>query len=628
MSRLTERAAELPAEPGVYLFKDRKGRVLYVGKAINLRARVRQYLAGHDERVMVPFLVRHAADVDCVVTRTEKEALLLENSLIKKHRPRFNAKLRDDANFLHLRIDPTSSWPRYHLVRQIKADGARYYGPYASAQKARHTLTQLQRLFPLRTCTDHVLRTRKRPCLLHQMGRCVAPCVDLADATEYARLVDESGAFLQGRTGEVVAGLGRRMRAAADVEAFEEAARLRDLITSIQDTTERQQVVDPKLADRDVWGLHRDGASVGLALVPVRAGFMQEPLGQVVRGVVEPDEDLLSSALNAAYPEGTDIPGEILVPVLPTAAEALAEILGERRGRKVVLRAPQRGDKTRLVELAARNARVRLETDTDASARREDTLAALARVVGLNKAPRRMECFDNSHLSGTNPVAAMAVFIDGEPARAEYRRYRIKTAAGGDDYAGMREILTRRFTRGIAEGNLPDLLVVDGGKGQLGVALAVLSDLGLSHQAVVGFAKPRTEHARGERDAADKIVLPNVKDPIRLPAHHPALRLLQHLRDATHNHAVRYQRKVRTAATLSSVLEELPGVGPTRRRALLKHFGSVKAVVRASADELASVPGVGPATAGRIQRAVQGAAAKAAARRRPRGSRGQAAEKG
>jgi excinuclease ABC subunit C len=603
-SQLQTTAAQLPTQPGVYLFKDRRGRVLYVGKAIDLRARVRQYLSGNDERQMVPFLVHHAHDVEVVVTTTEKEALLLENTLIKKHRPRFNVRLRDDSNFLHLRLDLSETWPRYRLTRRIGTDGAKYFGPYASAQKARKTLTWLQRAFPLRTCSDAVLKSRTRPCLLHQMDRCVAPCVDYVDEDTYRQLAADSTHLLSGHTRPAIASLERRMFAHADAEEFEKAARLRDLIASIRDTVERQQVIDPRLSDRDIWGIHRDGWTVAVAVIPVREGAMQEPTARILQGIIEDDAELLSSVLNSAYPEGTPIPKEILLPAMPPDHEALAELLSERAGRKVQLLQPQRGNKVRMLDLAAKNARVRFEHATDADARLTEALEELAGVVGLDGAPRRMECFDNSHLGGTNPVAAMAVFIDGKPSRQDYRRYKIKEAKGGDDYAGMREVLTRRFRRALESGERPDLLVIDGGKGQLGVALAVLEDLGIDDQAVIGLSKPRTERRKGDRAASDKIVLPNVKDPIRLSSNHPGLRVLQHLRDQAHDHAVSYQRKVRRKETLTSVLEGIPGIGPARRKALIGHLGSAKAVVRASVEQLAEVPGIGPAVAAQIHEAL------------------------
>jgi excinuclease ABC subunit C len=611
-TELEARAAALPQSSGVYLFKDKRGRVIYVGKANNLRVRVRQYLSGHDERDMVPFLVQHAVDVEVVVTHTEKEALLLENTLIKKHRPRFNAKLRDDSNFLHLRVDPRAPWPRYDLVRRIKDDGARYFGPYTSASKARSMLAFLGRVFPLRTCSDSVLKSRRRPCLLHQMGRCSAPCVGLVDREEYGGFLQGSMHLLEGKHGLAIQHLHHRMEAAAEALEFEKAARLRDLAQSIQVSVERQQVVDRDLGDRDVWGLYREGRRGAFAVVPVREGLMTEPRAALFEHGDE-DPELLSSLLNTTYTGDAPIPAEILVPVLPDSVEALTDVLSERRGSKVHIRAPQRGDKVRLVELAAENARMRYLRETDESSRHELAMKELAEVLELAEPPHRIECFDNSNLQGTNPVAAMAVLLDGKPARAEYRRYRVKTVVGADDYATMREIIERRFRRAIDEGLRPDLLVVDGGKGQLAVAVAALQDLGLHDQPVCGIAKPRTEHRRGEKDATDKIFLPNRKEPLKLGAGHPALRILQHVRDEVHRHAVRYHRQVRNRETLSSVLEEIPGVGPARRKALLRELGSVESVADASVEVLAGVSGIGPELARTIHEALHPAAPPAEA---------------
>ncbi len=599
MDDLEALVAELPTTAGVYLFKDRRGRVIYVGKAVNLRARVRQYLAGTDERVMVPYLVRAAADVEVVVTHTEKEALILENTLIKKHRPRFNVKLRDDKNFLHLRIDLSREWPRYDLVRRIKDDGARYFGPYHSASRARQTLAFLGRAFPLRTCTDAVLRSRRRPCLLHQMGRCAAPCVGLVGETEYAEIVQGSIALLEGRRKKATAHLQQRMRAEADALEFEKAARLRDLIYSIESSLERQQVVDTGLGNRDVWGLHREGARGAVAIVPIREGVMTEPRASLIE-VGDDDPDLLSTMINTLYQGDVPIPAEVVVPVLPANHEALEEVLTERRGRRVRIVQPQRGDKVRLVALAEENARVRYLRETDEEERHAQAMRDLADALELSEPPARMECFDNSNLGGSIPVAAMAVFLEGKPARREYRRYRVKTVVGSDDYASMREILERRFRRALDDGVFPDLLVVDGGKGQLAVATAVLEDLGLHEQAVCGIAKPRTERRKGDRHATDKIYLPHRKEALRLGRGHPALRILQHIRDEVHDTAVRYHRKVRSKEALGSLLEEIPGVGPSRRKALLTQLGSADAVADATEGQLAQVPGIGPELARQI----------------------------
>jgi excinuclease ABC subunit C len=605
-SPLTDKIAALPTEPGVYLFRDRRRRVLYVGKAVNLRARVRQYTSGHDERTMVPHLVAAAVDVEVVVTSTEKEALLLENTLIKQHRPRYNIKLRDDSNFLHLRIDPRSSWPHFTTTRKFGTDKARYFGPFASATRARRTLAFLQRHFALRTCTDQVLKSRTRPCILHQMGRCCAPCVDLVTPEEYSDIVDHATMFLEGKKRPLVTRLRAQMTAAADALEFEQAAKLRDTIGALEHALEAQNVVDPRLRDRDVWGLHRDGSRGALAVVPVREGAMGEPRAVTFDGELAGDAEIVSSALNAAYPEGAEVPPEILVPVLPPDVIALQDVLTERHGRKVAISAPMRGHKVRLIELAVENARLRYQAKYDEAARARHALQALAELLDLPAPPRRIDCFDNSNLQGEHPVAAMAVLIDGQRSREHYRRYKIKTVVGADDYASMREILTRRVRRGLDEGDLPDLLVVDGGKGQVAVALAALRDLGVHDLPLVGISKPRTEHARGDRRATDKIVLPHIKEPLRPHADHPGLRLLQLVRDEVHNHAVRYHRKVRGKEALVSALEAIPGVGPSRRRTLLRTLGSAKAVLDASHAELAAVPGIGPALATRIREAIDG----------------------
>jgi excinuclease ABC subunit C len=596
---LIARADGLPTSAGVYLFKDRRGRVLYVGKAVNLRARVRQYLAGQDERFMVPHLVHAAVDIDVVSTDTEKEALLLENTLIKKHRPRYNTQLRDDKAFLHLRIDPRGEWPRWQLVRRIQDDGARYFGPFASASRARETLAVLGRSFPLRTCTDAVLKSRRRPCILHQMHRCVAPCVQLTDKPAYDGILEESLLFLEGRHRPLVGRLSERMRRAAESEAYEEAARLRDLVRSIEMTLERQKVVDAKLRDRDVWGLFREGSRGAMAIIPIREGMMGEPIASPAGDLPGDEADLLSTLINDAYPKGADIPPEILVPVLPADADALAEILCERRGRRVALVAPKRGDKVKLVALAVENARLRYLRENGEAARQERALEELGRILDLPGPPRRIECFDNSNIQGAAPVAAMAVFVDGKPARAEYRRYRIKTVVGADDFASMNEILGRRIRRATADGTLPDLFVVDGGRGQVSAAMAAMRAAGCD-VPLIGISKPRTEHARGERDATDKIIRPDLKDPLKLRQGDPALRILQHLRDETHRHAIGYHRQVRNRETLVSLLEAIPGVGPTRRKALLQHLGSARAVAEADVDAIAAVPGVGPRMAAAI----------------------------
>ena len=615
---LSRQAASAPTEPGVYLFKDARRRVLYVGKARNIRARLRQYLSGQDERAMVPFLLQSAAEIDTMVVRTEKEALILESSLIKQHRPRFNVRLVDDSAFLHLQVRPGGRWPRFRMVRATEpGPGLRHFGPYTSASRARATLEFLQRRFPMRTCSDRELKGRTRPCLMHQMGRCLAPCVGLCTPEAYREVVDQSVLFLEGRNRELQRRLEAQMHAAAEDLRFEEAARLRDLLAAIESTIERQAVADVGNKNRDVWGIHREGSRGVFSILPMRQGQLREALVLPFSDQFGADEELLSSALNAVYCEGGDIPEELLLPISLPDEAALAELLGERRGAAVSLKVPQRGDKLSTVELARSNAEVAWRKQAEAESRQTAALEELARVCRLPGPPRRIECFDNSNIEGTDAVAAMAVLIDGQPSRAHYRRYRVKTVVGADDYATMREILGRRLRRGLEEGDLPDLLVVDGGKGQLNAALAVFEAIGLRAAdgtlaiPLIGIVKPRTERARGDREATDRVVLPGLKDPIRLPHNSGALRLLQLVRDEVHDAAVRYHRFVRDKRTLTSALERLPGVGEARRRALLLRFGSVEAVSLATEAELCSVPGLGPAVARRILDALAAAAAPA-----------------
>ena len=608
--RLAATVEALPRKPGIYLFKDVRGRVIYVGKAKDLRSRVRQYLSGTDERAQVPFLMRKAVDVEVTEVRTEKEALILENTLIKKHRPRYNVLQRDDTNFLHLAIDPAATWPRYEVVRQIGKKGL-HFGPYASAHRARRTLEFMSRRFPLRTCSDAELARRTRPCLLFEMHRCLGPCVDRCTPQAYAEVVEESRLLLDGRKTELLGRLRSKMKTASEEERYEDAASARDLILAIEASLEAQVVVDPRKGDRDCWAIARAGSRAMAVLIPVRGGQMQEAHRFPVDGRTGRDEELLSTLLNTFYVAGGVIPPEILLEELPLQAEALCAVLEDRRGGRVQLKLPKRGDKLRVLRLARRNAVGALDRSLGQEEARRAALRRLQEVARLPRTPTRIECYDNSNIQGVDPVASMVVFIDGAPDKSAYRRYRVKTVQGPDDYGTMREILDRRVRRGLAEDapesdQLPDLIVVDGGKGQLGVVLAVLSDLGVHDTPVVGLAKPRTERARGDRFAVDKIVVPGIKDPIRLRDGDPALRLLQSLRDESHRTAVRFHRKVRRKRTLSSVLDDIPGVGPGRKAALLRHLGSLKAIRAANESEIAQVPGIGPALARVIRETLEG----------------------
>ena len=589
---LSDQADTLPTTCGVYLFKNEAGNVVYVGKAVNLRSRVRQYILGHDERVQVAPLIMESNTIDVVLTDSEKDALLLENTLIKRYLPKFNIQLKDDKNFLHLAINPKDNWPRFTLGRTIKQrPGQRTFGPWSSARTARKTLAFVEKTFPLRSCDDKTLYSRVRPCLLHQMKRCCAPCVEGHTTKDsYAALVHDAIQFMEGKREPLLKDMAERMMRHSEKEEFEAAGLLRDLIVTIRDSQKTQTVVDPKLSDRDAWGLYREGLQGILLLIPVRKGMMLDPLIFQFSGAIGQDSELIATWLTEHYTNGF-IPREVLLPC--SSPVGLAELLSEKACRKTTVKQPMRGDRARLVSLATRNAANRFERTIARSQRQATAMEELRKICQIEGDFSRIECFDNSNIQGTTPVASQVVFVDGEAVKRLYRTYKIKSVEGPDDYASMAEVLTRRLKRGLEQGDLPDLIVVDGGRGQLNVALSVADKLGLSRLPIIGLSKPRTERKRGNNASVDKIVLPWQSDPIRLPDHDPALNLLRRLRDESHRFAVNFHRKSRNKKSLQSDISDIPGVGKSRRRALLRHFGSLTAVKKASVEELAKVEGIG-----------------------------------
>jgi excinuclease ABC subunit C len=586
---------DVPRSPGVYVMKDAAGRVLYVGKAQDLRARVRQYLAPErDTRPSVPFLMRRAAGLETIVTSTEKEALLLEETLIKAHRPRYNVFWRDDKTYISLRLDTRKPFPRLEIVRLRRRprDGALYFGPYASAKKVRATVKMLHTIFPLRQCSDAEFRRAQRtgrPCLNCQMRKCLGPCTGAVSEAQYAAVLRNVVQLLRGQGTELVADLTRRMEQAAADESFEEAARLRDQLVAVTATLERQQVISTRWVSRDVVGLYREADEVQLAVLHVRDGRLVETTTRAFSKVQEPDEELLGAFLLSFYGEAGLIPPEVLVPVELVDASSVAEVLAERRGARVELGSPARGEGRGLVELAAKNARAAFEAARDRRALRRDLLEEARGVLRLARTPERIDCFDMSNIAGAHRVGVMVVFRHGEPDKAEYRKFRIRSVELGDDYAMMHEVLARRYTRVLAEGGLPDLVVIDGGKGQLGVALAVLADLGLAELDVVSLAKDKTAWEAG-RLKIEKVYLPNVKEPVSLRRHSPVRFLLERIRDEAHRFAIAYHKQVRRKAQFASALDEVPGIGPTRKKALLQPFGSLARIRAASLDELVTAP--------------------------------------
>lgn len=602
---LEERLAQLPHQPGVYLMKDRSGRVIYVGKAVNLSNRVRSYFnpGSSDTRAFVALLDRLLGSLETVVVTSEKEALLLENELIKKHRPRFNVQWRDDKNFLCLRLANEHRYPRLEMVRRPKRDGARYFGPYASASSIRETVRVVNRFFQLRTCSDHVLESRKRPCLLHQIGRCPAPCVKPIPPEDYQRNVEAVGLFLEGRSEPLIETLRTRMKTVAAKLEFEEAARLRDQVIAIQRSVEKQAIATTESIDQDIFGLFREGDRITIFSLFVRGGRITG--GQPHHFQSEfPDDELVTSFVNQYYADDAFVPKEVLLPGSPNEPEALAELLSERKGEKVRVLVPQRGEKTELVKLASKNAERAFSERKRGRDEVDQTLERLKERLHLSKLPHRMECFDISHFQGSALVASQVSALDTEPDPSRYRHYKLKTVEGNDDFASMHEILTRRFKRGLEEGDLPDLIVIDGGKGQLAAAMAAMKDVGVEGVDMVGLAKSRdldSVNADVQQDRSpERVFLVGRKDPIVLPQTSPELFALTRLRDEAHRFAITFQRKLNRKRGLSSALDQVPGVGEARRTALLRHFGSLKRVREASIEEIAEVEGMGPAVAERL----------------------------
>ena len=593
-----------PTSSGVYMMKSMEGEILYVGKAKNLRARLRSYLQSEKEsRPQVKFLMQRTSAIETIVTDTEKEALILENTLIKQYRPRYNIHLRDDKTFVSVRIDLREDFPMLQMVRKVRNDGARYFGPFASASALRQTLKEIYRIFPLRHYPIGQCKQRGRPCLFYQIGQCSAPCHGLISQDAYHHLVRGVIAFMEGRQTDVIDFLKDRMQWASEQRQYEQAGFLRDQIRAIQATVEKQKSVRYQNVDQDIVGLSRRGGEVEFAMLFYRQGRLTARYHVNVNWQLDED-DLLMDFLMRFYDREVTIPDEIILPFSFEGMDSFAEWLGDRHRRKISVLVPQRGLRRSLVDLAHRNA----EEAQKERARREETslqvLAEIQKKLHLKRLPKRMECFDVSTLHGQATVASMAVVIDGEPARGEYRHFRIRQTVGMDDYAAVREVLQRRLQRGIQEARLPDLILVDGGKGQLGVVAAVVKDLGLSETIdVAGIAKSRVRANVRSQDVErtqERFYLPGRKNPVLLRDGSASLFMMERLRDEAHRFAIGYHRKLRHKAQVKSSLAEIPGIGPKRQKALLKRFGSVKKIKEANIDQLSSLAEIPKALAIKI----------------------------
>lgn len=580
---------QFPTQSGVYLMKDAAGTVIYVGKAKQLKNRLKQYFAtSGDTRPMIPFLIAQIAQIDTIVVPSEKEALLLENTLIKKHQPKFNAVLKDDKTFISLMINQEHPWPMIRLVR-CKSGTQRqkglYFGPYTSAYAARQTYELLTRLFPLRQCSDEELKRRTRPCLLYGIKRCIAPCVGKCTQEEYHTFVQGAIQFLKGQDKEILKELYAHMQTASDAREYERAAVLLQTIRQIEHVTQPQALV-AKIGGKntDVLAIHRQAEEVMLIQLLFREGNLVGSEHYSFSKILEEDATLLSSFLLQHYQHKEGLPEEILLPLPLKETSLLSEIL------HVTILFPQKGEKRALIGIAEENAKALFQQEKNHQELKEKMLLDLQDTLKLTRYPKRIECFDTSNISGAHAVASVVAFTDAEKDTKRTRLFKIKAASRSDDYGAMREVLSRHLTRLKAADDLPDLIIVDGGKGQLGVALTVFKELDIASVDVIAVAKEKGRHDKGI--TSESIFLPEHHDPIRLNPRSSLLFLLQKIRDETHHTAITFHRKRRTKQTLTSALDTISGIGPVKRARLLKHFGSIKKICAASEEELRAVKGI------------------------------------
>ncbi|MBA2384939.1 MAG: excinuclease ABC subunit UvrC [Actinobacteria bacterium] len=606
MADVRETLKGIPAKPGVYLFRDSKRDVLYVGKAKSLRPRVRSYFqAGRgDTRAGIPQLVERVADVEVIVTRTEVEALHLEQNLVKRHRPPFNVRLRDDKSFPYIAVTLEDEYPRVMFTRERHRRGVVYFGPYANAKKVRETLDVLNRVFQFRPCEGPKPgRHSGIPCLDYHIERCHAPCVGYISREAYGEVIEGVIGFLSGDTRTIVRVLEGRMRAAAADERFEEAARYRNRLQAVAKLAERQGADRRETGSVDVIGVATTAERAAVQVFPLRGGKMIDRHGFHLENVAGQDvTTILEAFCLEYYGNAPSIPPQIVVPPEATGLEALEQFLSELRGSRVEVRAPARGEKRRLAELAAQNAEIALDSEAAVSEqkrlRRVEALEELREALNLESLPLRVECYDISNIQGQQIVGSMVVFQDALPKKAHYRKFAVRGLDGQDDFAAMAEVISRRFARlggatqqeydeGFAAA--PNLVVIDGGKGQLSAALAAMQAYDLPRVAVIALAK-----------RIEEVFVPGRPDPIMLDPHGAGLQLLQRIRDEAHRFALGFHRQRRDAQARESLFDTLEGVGPARRRALLRHFGSAESVVAASPEELEGVPGLPAKTARRI----------------------------
>lgn len=584
-----------PHLPGVYLMLDSKSAVLYVGKAKDLFKRLSSYVHfSGAEYNKTAIMLSRVNKVDTIITSTEKEALILEASLIKKYKPKYNIILRDDKNYPYIRVTVQEEWPRVLMARRKKRDKARYFGPYSSSSAMWATLKLISALFPLRHCKGSKLKKRNRPCLNNQIGKCLAPCTGEASSKLYQENVNNIILLLEGRNRHLKGELQKQMQNASDSLEFEKAAAIRDQISALSRTLEKQVISASHNKDQDVFGFGRQDTAVTIAILFIRDGlingsrtfFLADPYGE--------DTSILSQVLSQFYDFDTPVPKEIILPFMPVNISLLQEYLTDKAHRKVIIKVPQRGDNLQLIAMANTNALQIFKEKEEKEESWQGFSRTMVKKLHLNRSPEKIECLDISNIGGKQPVGSLVSFRKGEPDKNNFRHYKVRTVDGPDDYAMMKEVIGRRLKRGIDEDTLPDLFVVDGGRGQLSMALAIADELSITDRLDwLGIAK-------GKNGEGEKLYKPGRKNPIILQPYNPVLLYLMRIRDESHRYGVTFHRKLRNKATLFSELDTIPGIGLEKKKNLLKHLGSLKRIKTATILELQEVKGIGPELAKQI----------------------------
>lgn len=605
--KLLKKLEIIPTGTGVYMMKDSRNEVIYVGKAKNLKNRVRCYFqSSGDERLFIKFLVKRIADIDFVLTDTEKEALILENNLIKQFKPRFNINLRDDKTFVSIKLDMNQKFPFPVIVRQVepssvKDKGSRkrndilYFGPYSSARAVRDTLRYVNSIFPIRKCSDNVFKSRVRPCLYYQIGKCVAPCFDMIDEKAYKELINEIVLVLKGKNVELLKVLRKKMAEFSKVMKYEKAANFRDRIMAIEKTVEKQKISTMKFVDRDVFGYFGEGNRIQIQAMFIRNGNLEDIASYRFSTMNNTLNNVFRSFINQFYGHTRFIPDEVVMPVESEDKGILEELLCEKKGYKVKVLCPKRGERLKLLEMAINNAKnafkIHQGTDDDI----ESVMATLKKHLILTNIPKRMECFDISNIRGKQAVGSMVTFENGKPVKNRYKRYKIKTVSKSDDYAMMYEVLTRRYSRAFMEDDFPDLAVIDGGKGHLSMARRVFDELGVDRVDVIALAKGKAEDIGNDgskKKLDERVFVCDKASPIVLNQDSSELRLLVNIRDEAHRFALAYHKKLRKEQYYESPLDKIAGIGEVKKKNLLKHFGDTQKIRDASLDELNKVKSI------------------------------------